>query len=252
MEPDRVDGRTMNHGRGSLESQDAKSHTSTTSSSTKNSEFAPIRSEPAPLQQSASRPSIGERKSSLSRPLTEDDIVRSLTRRRSAGSGTSGDQEDLAQIARLISRMFGQDRKAHSNEEKTRHLGVVWKNLTVKGVGLGSAIQMTNSDLFLGIPRMIKNFVTRGRSKPALRTILDDFTVGTLRVSCNNEFRKLISDRPGMCTTWRDAPCPRTAWVWMFDLSEGDWKPEMGIQERGWRHQVRRNRCRDNGQELSL
>ena len=174
----------MNQGRESTEFQDAKSHTySTASSSTENdSGFAPIRSEPVPLQESASRPPIGERKSSLSRPLTEDDIVRSLTRRRTAGSGMSDDGEDLAQIARLISRMFGQDRKAHSNEEKTRHLGVVWKSLTVKGVGLGSAIQMTNSDLFLGIPRMIKNFISRGRSKPVLRTILDDFTVGALRI----------------------------------------------------------------------
>ncbi|EAU33615.1 hypothetical protein ATEG_05854 [Aspergillus terreus NIH2624] len=183
----------MDQGRESMEFQDAKSHTySTASSSTENdSEFAPIRSDPVPLQESASRPPIGERKSSLSRPLTEDDIVRSLTRRRTAGSGMSDDGEDLAQIARLISRMFGQDRKAHSNEEKTRHLGVVWKSLTVKGVGLGSAIQMTNSDLFLGIPRMIKNFISRGRSKPVLRTILDDFTM------------LLVLGRPGSgCSTF--------------------------------------------------
>ncbi|KAF9888082.1 hypothetical protein FE257_009347 [Aspergillus nanangensis] len=136
--------------------------------------------------------------SALGTPLTEEDIVRSLTRRRSAGSGISEDGEDVAQVARLISRMFGQERKAHSNEEQTRHLGVVWKNLTVKGVGLGAALQMTNSDLLLGIPRMIKGFLTRGRSKPQLRTILDDFT-GCVRPG----EMLLVLGRPGSgCSTF--------------------------------------------------
>lgn len=85
--------------------------------------------------------------------------------------------QEYQQINRLVSRMFGRERKANSEEEKTRHVGVVWKNLTVKGVGLGSVIQSTNLDLLLGIPRLVKRLLTRGRTKPPTRTILDDFTV---------------------------------------------------------------------------
>jgi ATP-binding cassette subfamily G (WHITE) protein 2 (SNQ2) len=81
--------------------------------------------------------------------------------------------------------MFGEERKSNSEEERTRHVGVVWKNLTVKGVGLGAALQPTNGDIFLGLPRLIKRLLTRGRKgsgvgKPAIRTILDDFTVSII------------------------------------------------------------------------
>lgn len=85
--------------------------------------------------------------------------------------------QEHEQINRLVSRMFGRERKANSQEEKTRHIGVVWKNLTVKGVGLGSVIQSTNLDILLGVPRAIKRLLTKGRQKPPTRTILDDFTV---------------------------------------------------------------------------
>lgn len=85
--------------------------------------------------------------------------------------------QERQQIDRLVSRMFGRERKANSEEEKTRHVGVVWKNLTVRGVGLGSVIQTTNLDILLGLPRLVKRLLTRGRTKPPTRTILDDFTV---------------------------------------------------------------------------
>lgn len=78
--------------------------------------------------------------------------------------------------------MFGEERKSNSEDEKTRHSGVVWKGLTVKGVGLGAALQPTNGDIFLGLPRLIKRLLTQGRKgtsagKPSVRTILDDFNV---------------------------------------------------------------------------
>lgn len=112
--------------------------------------------------------------------LNNDELATTLSHRRSYASGHEG--AEWAQIERLISRMFGQERKANSEEEQTRHIGVIWKNLTVKGLGLGAALQPTNGDIFLALPRRIKGLFTRGRKrvgagKPEIRTILDDFTV---------------------------------------------------------------------------
>lgn len=78
---------------------------------------------------------------SSSRRTTEEDIFRALSRRRTSQSGglsraTTQDaqhQEEQEEINRLLSRMFGRTRQAHSEEEKTRHVGVVFKNLTVRG-----------------------------------------------------------------------------------------------------------------------
>lgn len=112
--------------------------------------------------------------------LGDPRLAQTLSRRKSYASGHEG--EDWVQIERLISRMFGRERKANSEEEKTRHDGVVWRNLTVRGVGLGAALQPTNGDIFLGLPRLIKGLLTQGRKgtatgKSEIRTILDDFTV---------------------------------------------------------------------------
>jgi len=112
--------------------------------------------------------------------LSQAALTRTLTHRKSQASGHEAGE--WAQIEKLISRMFGHERKASSKEEKTRHAGVVWKDLTVTGLGLGAALQRTNGDIFLGIPRLIKKLFTRGRrgaggGKPEIRTILDDFTV---------------------------------------------------------------------------
>ncbi|GIK06980.1 hypothetical protein Aspvir_002633 [Aspergillus viridinutans] len=110
----------------------------------------------------------------------DDDHVNRVLSRRQTSHGSKG-AEDMAQIAKLMSRMFGKERKSVSDEEKTRHAGVIWKGLTVKGVGLGAALQPTNADIFLAVPRFIKGLLTRGRKgigagHQPLRTILDDFT----------------------------------------------------------------------------
>ncbi|KAF2097734.1 ABC multidrug transporter-like protein [Rhizodiscina lignyota] len=122
------------------------------------------------------------------RQMTEDDIFRTLSRKRSNLSSdlsrkTTEDPEALEEqeeINRLMSRMFGRTRQANSEEEKTRHVGVIFKNLTVRGMGLGAAIQPTAGDIFLGLPRFIKNLLTLGPSKaagkPPVRTIIDDFS----------------------------------------------------------------------------
>ena len=86
--------------------------------------------------------------------------------------------DDWNAMREVMSNMFGQSRQAASEEEKTRHVGVVWKNLTVRGVGLGASIQPTISDIFLAIPRGLWGLLRHGprRKKKALRTIIDDFT----------------------------------------------------------------------------
>ncbi|KAL5461712.1 hypothetical protein PMIN06_002006 [Paraphaeosphaeria minitans] len=119
--------------------------------------------------------------------MTEDDLFRSLSRRRTdtlRGTETdgtaSGSDDEQEEINKLMSRMFGRTRQAASEEEKTRHLGVLFKNLTVKGMGLGAALQPSVGDIFLGLPRLLKNLVTHGprkaAGKPPLRTIIDDFS----------------------------------------------------------------------------
>jgi ABC-type multidrug transport system fused ATPase/permease subunit len=159
----------------------------TSSDSDEQENFAPIRSAPTTGPDGAK--------------LSDPNLARTLSQRRSYASGHEG--EEWAQIERLISRMFGRERKANSEEEKTRHAGVVWKNLTVKGVGLGAALQPTNGDIFLGIPRLIKRLLTRGRKsagggKPAIRTILNDFT-GCVRPG----EMLLVLGRPGSgCSTF--------------------------------------------------
>lgn len=122
----------------------------------------------------------------LQKQMTEDDLFRSLSRRktntlrRSETNGTASSSDDeQEEINKLMSRMFGHTRQAASEEEKTRHLGVVFRNLTVKGMGVGAALQPSVGDIFLGLPRFFKTLVARGprkaAGKPPVRTIIDDF-----------------------------------------------------------------------------
>ncbi|KAL4810836.1 ABC-2 type transporter-domain-containing protein, partial [Aspergillus unguis] len=154
-------------------------------------EFAPIRTN----QSTYSRNGSFSRQ--RSRPVTNDEITQALSHRTS--NTQKGESDDTDQIVRLVSRMFGHERKANSDEEQTRHLGVVWKDLTVKGVGLGAALQPTNADIFLGLPRLIKGLFTKGKKGGApLRTILDDFT-GCVRPG----EMLLVLGRPGSgCSTF--------------------------------------------------
>lgn len=143
------------------------------------------------------------------REITEEDLIRHLSRRLTGGSvdgglsrqTTQADAEEQAEINRLMSKMFGRTRQQHSEEEKTRHVGVVFKNLTVKGMGLGAALQPTFGDPFLALPRLIGGLFKRGRktvSKPPIKTILNDFS-GVIRPGemC------LVLGRPGSgCSTF--------------------------------------------------
>ncbi|KAI4187797.1 MAG: hypothetical protein L6R41_002564 [Letrouitia leprolyta] len=140
--------------------------------------------------------------------MTQDDIFRVLSRRKTNTSDHPGSeltpvitQEEQAEIERLMSRMFGQNRRDNSEEEKTRHVGLMWKNLTVKGMGLGAALQPTLSDPFMGLPRLLNKIFSKGKSassKPPIRTILNDFT-GCVRPG----EMLLVLGRPGSgCSTF--------------------------------------------------
>ncbi|KAL9601195.1 MAG: hypothetical protein Q9219_002695 [cf. Caloplaca sp. 3 TL-2023] len=141
-------------------------------------------------------------------PMTEEDLFRVLSRRKTNASDRPGSelsqvitQEEQAEIERLMSRMFGQNRREHSEEEKTRHVGLIFKNLTVTGMGLGAALQPTLSDPFMALPRLLAKLFSRGKSvsgKPPVRTILNDFT-GCVRPG----EMLLVLGRPGSgCSTF--------------------------------------------------
>ena len=158
---------------------------------------------------SASKPTPGAKRPSLrSGPMTEDDLFRSLSRRRTnqsnnlskTNTGHSAEEED--EINNLMSKMFGHTRQAASEEEKTRHQGVIFKHLTVKGMGIGAALQPSVGDFFLDPGRFLKNLFTKGprkaAGKPPVRTILDDFS-GVIKPGemC------LVLGRPGSgCSTF--------------------------------------------------
>ncbi|PSN73742.1 ABC drug exporter AtrF [Corynespora cassiicola Philippines] len=143
----------------------------------------------ASIKPAASAPVRPKLEGSQSKPMTEDDLFRVLSRRRTGtgnlsrtntGATASSTDEEQEEINKLLSRMFGRTRQETSEEEKTRHVGVIFKHLTVKGMGVGAALQPTVSDIFLGLPRFLKNVITKGprqaAGKPPVRTILDDFT----------------------------------------------------------------------------
>lgn len=162
--------------------------------------FEPIKSSKhAPQRESLTRTD--------SPKLTEDELFKVLSRRRTNASAghvslaTEGSGNEQAEVERLMSRMFGRNRQENSEEEKTRHSGLVFKNVTVKGMGLGAALQGTLSDPFLVLPRLFKKLAGRGAkitSKPPIRTILDDFT-GCVRPG----EMLLVLGRPGSgCSTF--------------------------------------------------
>lgn len=141
--------------------------------------------------------------------MTEEGLFRVLSQRRTVSRdqqrtehGNDDDGEEGEDIKRLLSRMFGRSRQENSEEEQTRHAGVIFKNLTVKGVGLGAALQSTNGDLFLGLPRFLNALFTKGwkvaTGKPPVRTLIDDFT-GCVRPG----EMLLVLGRPGAgCSTF--------------------------------------------------
>jgi hypothetical protein len=133
----------------------------------------------------------------LSRTPTEEELFRALSSRITTRPSRD-EPADHGEIENLLSRIFGESRQAGS-DEKTKHKGVVFKDLTVKGLGLGASLQPTNTDIFLGPYWGIRNLLS-GRSfqKAPVRTILNGFT-GCIRPS----ELLLVLGRPGAgCSTF--------------------------------------------------
>lgn len=168
--------------------------------------FAPIKTNTS--NESSYRP--GTVQNDSSGRMREDNLFKALSRRKTNASGRQGSlmtqdaaseaHEEQAEIERLMSRMFGKGRQQQSEDEKTRHVGLIFKNLTVKGMGLGAALQPTLSGPFLTLPRMLMALFSGKRmsGKPPVRTILNDFT-GCVRPG----EMLLVLGRPGAgCSTF--------------------------------------------------
>lgn len=145
-----------------------------------------------------------------SRQRTEEDLFQALSRRRT-GTSTTETEGEHHEVERLMSRMFGKARQQQSEEENTRHSGVVFRNLTVKGAGLGASLQPTVGDIFMTLPRFLKNLLTKGpraaTGKPPVRNLLDSFD-GCVRPG----EMLLVLGRPGSgCTTFLKAFCNQRA-----------------------------------------
>jgi ATP-binding cassette subfamily G (WHITE) protein 2 (SNQ2) len=165
----------------------------------------------AAIKSAEAAPARPQLQTAKSKPMTEDDLFRTLSRRRTnqggvlsktntGASGASKEEED--EIDNLMSKMFGRTRQESSEEEKTRHHGVIFKHMTVKGMGIGAALQPSVGDLFLGPFRFGKNLISKGpkkaAGKPPVRTLLDDFS-GCIRPG----EMLLVLGRPGAgCSTF--------------------------------------------------
>ncbi|KAL6855609.1 ATP-binding cassette transporter snq2 [Amphichorda felina] len=146
----------------------------------------------------------------------DDDLLRILSRRRTTHESTG---EESQEMERLMSRMFGNARQESSEEEKTRHSGVLFRDLTVKGVGLGASLQPTVGDIFLGLPRTLANLFSKGPkaafAKPPVRELISHFD-GCVRPG----ELLLVLGRPGAgCTTFLKAFCNQRLG---FEAVEGD------------------------------
>lgn len=151
----------------------------------------------------------------------EDDLLRVLSRRRTnaTSDGGSDDAGEQQEIDRLLSRIFGTARREQSEEEKTRHRGVVFRDLTVRGVGLGASLQPTVGDFFLGLPRLLHRMATVGPraavAKPPVRELVSHLD-GCVRPG----ELLLVLGRPGAgCSTFLKAFCNQRAG---FEAVEGE------------------------------
>lgn len=176
--------------------------------------FAPIKSH----TENPEKPPLEKRNSRR----TEEDLFRVLSRRKTNASTPAekdDENEDNEELDRLMSRIFGQKRQEQSEEEKTRHSGVIFRGLTVRGVGLGSSLQPTVGDFFMGLPRKLGKLFTQGPkaalAKPPVRDLISNFD-GCVRPG----ELLLVLGRPGAgCSTFLKTFCNQRAG---FESVEGE------------------------------
>jgi ABC-type multidrug transport system ATPase subunit/ABC-type multidrug transport system permease subunit len=179
--------------------------------------FAPIKSHTENTE-NPEKPPLEKRNSRR----TEEDLFRVLSRRKTNASTPAekdDENEDNEELDRLMSRIFGQKRQEQSEEEKTRHSGVIFRGLTVRGVGLGSSLQPTVGDFFMGLPRKLGKLFTQGPkaalAKPPVRDLISNFD-GCVRPG----ELLLVLGRPGAgCSTFLKTFCNQRAG---FESIEGD------------------------------
>ncbi|KAF1813415.1 putative ABC transporter [Eremomyces bilateralis CBS 781.70] len=153
-------------------SSDADSFDTTTVDSPEDKNSMPVEEAETPTEEKGEDAAFA--------PITAPITKREDHRIRTGSVATQDPDEDEAQkeIRQLLSRVFGQSRQETSEEEKTRHFGVVFKHLTVIGAAAGTSLQPTTGDVFLGLARQLWTLLSRGTSsfKKSSKTILDDFT----------------------------------------------------------------------------
>ena len=205
------EGRQVSGAAAHQEQAGGSSSTETPPSDT--AEFSPLRTRNTEME----KPSIQRKRTAQSR----NEMFKVLSRRRTNASGASNDvqEEDPQEIERLMSRLFGSARQEHSEEGKTRHSGVVFRDLTVKGAGLGASLQPTVGDIFLGLPRTLKHLVTKGpkaaSAKPPVRELISHFD-GCVRPG----ELLLVLGRPGSgCSTFLKSFCNQRS---AFEAVEGN------------------------------
>lgn len=167
---------------------------------------------PSPVSEATENPPLQKRRTMH----TEDDLFRVLSRRRTTHESTG---EESQEIERLMSRMFGHARQEQSEEENTRHSGVLFRDLTVKGVGLGASLQPTVGDIFLGLPRTLAKLFTKGPraafAKAPVRELISHLD-GCVRPG----ELLLVLGRPGAgCTTFLKTFCNQRSG---FESVDGD------------------------------
>ena len=152
-----------------------------------------------PTNPSLARAGTNQSRSYSKEYLSAEALYKTLSRTQTGVQGDDGSSnEEMEEIDRLLTLMFGQSRREHSEEEKTRHVGVIFKHLTVKGLGIGAALQPTVADPL----HFFKTLFTRGpkaaKTNVPVRTLIDDFS-GCIKPS----EMVLVLGRPGSgCSTF--------------------------------------------------
>ncbi|ROT43022.1 ABC-2 type transporter [Sodiomyces alkalinus F11] len=154
--------------------------------------------------------------------LTEYDLFKMLSRRRTSGATAPAAEEleeETEELNILMARLFGKTRQEQSEEAQTRHSGVVFRHLTVKGVGLGASLQPTVGDIFMALPRTLRTLFTKGPraafARPPVRDLIGNFD-GCVRPG----ELLLVLGRPGAgCSTFLEAFCNQRSG---FEAVEGE------------------------------